>query len=63
MTFNEWWYGIGTIYEQGYDQAKEAWDTQQKRIDELEEWIKATEHHLPDWVKHSAKCLLTKEDI
>lgn len=43
---------------------RKVWDCQQQRIDELEQWIAAiADDHVatPDWIRHSARCLLAQE--
>ena len=44
--------------------AQEAWDYQQERIDNLEQWIAgiADDHgQIPDWIQQSARSLLAQE--
>lgn len=68
MAFREWWCDESRSDEDnrhiGYEYAKEAWDFQQQRIDELEEWIAciADDHpQIPDWIQQSARSLLAQD--
>ena len=63
MTFEEWW-EAGYSNQVDMDCARQAWDFQQQRIDELEQWIAAiADDHpqIPDWIQQSAKSLLAQE--
>jgi len=66
MTFKEWMqknnYSLSDIDEQEAEFLMgEAWNYQQQRIDELEQWIAAiADDHkqIPDWIQQSARSLL-----
>jgi replicative DNA helicase len=69
MTFKEWMqknnYSLSDIDEQEAEFLMgEAWNYQQQRIDELEQWIAAiADDHkqIPDWIQQSARSLLAQE--
>ena len=69
MTFEEWMqknnYSLSYIDELDAEFLMgEAWNYQQERIDELEQWVSAiADDHpqIPDWIQQSARSLLAQE--
>jgi len=61
MTFEDWFYDQ---FDRTREAAEAAWDYQQDRIEELEQWIAgiADDHpQIPDWIQQSARSFLAQE--
>lgn len=65
MAFREWWCDESRSDEDnrhiGYEYAKEAWDYQQQRIDELEAFVRDVANCNYDYPELKAQDLLAQE--